>query len=390
MQKVTRRYDAGRLERAERTPQGGIRAPAYLTRVGVFEYRNPDGSIRRELRPPDEVFAAESLATLRGAPVTHLHVAEIDAKNWQLHTKGHVADDSVRRDGNFVAADLVIQDARIVEMIERGELVEISLGYQAIMDETPGVWEGQPYDAVQRSIVYNHAALGPKNWGRAGSKVALRLDSRGDAIPPCAEDDGEQARLAAPEMHMDAKKFELVNGVEYEVGTAAHREAVRRRDSEEEKRDEEMQKLRDENEKLKEKLDELTEKLKDSESEREKADKKTDSLVEERARVRADLLFAAHKRGVEVRADASDDEIRRAVLAKVAPSVKLDSYDAERLAVVYDYEMSRGTQVAAPAQDPIARAVLDSRESAAKPAVSKAAQAKADYYARLTGKKTAS
>jgi hypothetical protein len=40
-----------------------------LTRVGIFEYRRPDGSIRRELRLPEEVFAQESLASYKGKPV---------------------------------------------------------------------------------------------------------------------------------------------------------------------------------------------------------------------------------------------------------------------------------------------------------------------------------
>ena len=40
-----------------------------LTRVGIFEYRRPDGSIRRELRLPEEVFAPESLASYKGKRV---------------------------------------------------------------------------------------------------------------------------------------------------------------------------------------------------------------------------------------------------------------------------------------------------------------------------------
>ena len=38
-------------------------------------------------------------------------------------------------------------------------LKELSLGYNLDLDETPGEWEGQPYDAVQRNIVINHLAL---------------------------------------------------------------------------------------------------------------------------------------------------------------------------------------------------------------------------------------
>ena len=51
------RFDlAGLTGRAQRTPQGFLRAPAWVTRVGVFPYRRADGTVQRELRLPEEVF----------------------------------------------------------------------------------------------------------------------------------------------------------------------------------------------------------------------------------------------------------------------------------------------------------------------------------------------
>jgi hypothetical protein len=67
-------------------------------------------------------------------------------------------------------------DESAIEAVKRGDRKEISLGYHCKLDHTPGVWEGQRYDAVQRGIKYNHIAIGPAGWGRAGSEISLRLD----------------------------------------------------------------------------------------------------------------------------------------------------------------------------------------------------------------------
>ena len=172
------RLDAGTVASVRRTPQGGLRVDARLTRVGVLTYRNADGTARREFRPPEEVFAATSLDSLRGAPVTDLHPSEmVRTDNHAVLARGHVGDD-VREDaGTYVAATLYVQDGRLVEMVERGDRREISCGYVCDFDPTPGEFEGQRYDGVQRNITYNHAALGPREWGRAGSEVALRMDA---------------------------------------------------------------------------------------------------------------------------------------------------------------------------------------------------------------------
>jgi hypothetical protein len=176
------RFDVAEIGKSARTPQGFLRAPAYLTRVGVFAYRRADGRTVRELRPEDEVFSPHSLASLNHAPVTDLHPTEmVSPTNVRKLSVGHVSA-GVRQDGERVAGGLIVEDDAVIKAVERGDRSEVSCGYRCRIDATAGVWNGQPYDCVQRDIVYNHAALGPKNWGRTGRDIALRVDSQDGAV----------------------------------------------------------------------------------------------------------------------------------------------------------------------------------------------------------------
>lgn len=210
-----RRFDAGRLGKIERTPQGGVRVPAALTRTGVLIYRNPDGSTRRELRPAEEVFRADSLATLRSAPVTEGHGAWVSPENYQSVALGHVADSSVRQDGELVAAELVIQSGAALPRLDSGDLHELSCGYTLDFDPTPGVWNGQRYDGVQRNIRYNHVALLPRGGGRAGRDVALRLDAADAAACedspafPAGNDPGNSRKEKTMIIRLDGKDYDL-------------------------------------------------------------------------------------------------------------------------------------------------------------------------------------
>ena len=210
------RLDFGSISKVERTPQGGLRVRANLTRVGVFKYTRADGSIVRELRHPDEVFKDDSLETLAGAPVTDLHPArKVNPSNWRELTVGHVSE-TVNHDAKFVTSKLMIQDADMIGKIERRDSKELSCGYTCRLDNTPGEFDGEKYDAIQRNIRYNHVALGPENWGRAGNEVALRLDAHGNQTYNTA---GESASTKEKEKPM---KVIRIDGVEYEVGSDAH------------------------------------------------------------------------------------------------------------------------------------------------------------------------
>lgn len=176
------RFDVGTLGALSRTPTGGLVVPANVTRIGVFPYRFADGTSRRELRPAEEVFAPASLESLTDVPITDRHPSDlVTADTYRELSRGHVRP-GARPEGAFVVADLAVQDADLVGKIERGEAVENSCGYVCDFDPTPGVFDGEPYDVVQRNIRYNHVALGPRGWGRGGREVALRLDSEAAVI----------------------------------------------------------------------------------------------------------------------------------------------------------------------------------------------------------------
>ena len=184
----------------------------------MFLYRQPDGTIRRELRPPEEVFDAASLDTLKAAPVTDLHPqGMVTPSNWKTHAIGHVSED-VRQDGQFIASDLNIQDEGVIKAIESEppQREELSCGYTCHLDFTPGVFNGEHYDAIQRGIRYNHVAIGPKGWGRAGQEVSLRLDAS-DAIQVPAE--------SPPPTTKEARMKVTIDGVDYEAGTSQHLQA---------------------------------------------------------------------------------------------------------------------------------------------------------------------
>lgn len=104
------RFDAGTIGKLERTPVGGVRVPARVTRSGVLEYRRQDGTTSREWRPPEEVFAADSLASLADAAVTVGHPAagRVTPESYRGDAVGYVRE-AGRADGRFVATMLAVQ-----------------------------------------------------------------------------------------------------------------------------------------------------------------------------------------------------------------------------------------------------------------------------------------
>lgn len=155
---------------------GSARAQARLTRVGIFEYHNPDGSIRRELRLPEDVFHPDAMVSFRSKPVTDEHPPEmVDANNWQDHTIGWVSG-KPKRDGDHVRGWLYFPDAEKARRMWRQGRRQVSLGYSCSLEEKPGVHPTYGrYDAIQRNIVGNHCAI--VDCARAGHTAAFRFDA---------------------------------------------------------------------------------------------------------------------------------------------------------------------------------------------------------------------
>lgn len=168
------RNDLARLQPVERLPDGRVRVQAHLTRAGIFEYRNPDGTVRRELRPAEEVFRPESMRSFAVVPFTDDHPPDmLTAANASQYAKGSTGD-TIVRDDDHIRCMIGVFDEATIRKMDAGKL-ELSGGYTCDVDETPGthpLWGA--YDAVQRNIVGNHVALVDK--GRAGT-ATVRMDS---------------------------------------------------------------------------------------------------------------------------------------------------------------------------------------------------------------------
>ena len=164
----------GTLGEHRRTATGGFLVEATLARVGVLDYV-VDGKTVRHYNPPSVLQA--SLDDIATAPVTNRHPKQfVDTKTYAAVAKGHVVGAPSFVDGHLKAT-LAIHDAELIADIEMGSAREVSMGYLVRTTDTPGATDdGETYDVVRDSIVWNHIAIVPK--GRAGKSVRLLLDSQ--------------------------------------------------------------------------------------------------------------------------------------------------------------------------------------------------------------------
>lgn len=192
------RTDVTRIDGAKRTREGYIDTHGSLTRTGVFEYMREDGTVQRELRLPEHIFDAASIASVHGQPLTLQHPSRIlDSRTFKAHAVGFVFDPYRADDGTHLRARIRVMDAGAVEAVERG-LKELSNGYEATLvpveggkfrrDDFNGGVEVSA-DFLQTEILINHTALVDR--GRAGPSA--RLDSAGN------QDQGDPTTMMTPE-----------------------------------------------------------------------------------------------------------------------------------------------------------------------------------------------
>ena len=167
------RLDSIPLDETYWTEEGYLIDHPIVTSVGIFEYMNDDGTVRRELRLPEHVFDPASLASYKGKPVIVTHKAGVVNKN-NVHreTIGTILSEGYQ-DGDNVRCEIVIHST---DNMKRSGLRELSLGYDLDLIETPGIWKGLPYDAIQTNIRINHLAL--VDEARAGDQARLNIDGK--------------------------------------------------------------------------------------------------------------------------------------------------------------------------------------------------------------------
>lgn len=150
--------------RREKTPEGYlICKDVPISRVGEFEYSALEvgGAVKGKggkvimTRTPEELFRPETIASFEGKPVVIGHARFADPQNINAISVGHVQN--VRQgegdQSGFLLADLFLDSQRGIDIVERGELEEVSCGYDArAIDDGDG-------RGHQEGIVGNHLAL---------------------------------------------------------------------------------------------------------------------------------------------------------------------------------------------------------------------------------------
>jgi len=309
------RYDRATIK-AEVTDEGFLVDSPIVGRVGIQLYKNADGTVRREFRPPEEVFKADSLNSFVGKPITDGHPAEmVNAKNAKsllvgaIHTEG-------KQDGDNVVAGITIHDADMIDKIMKGGKRELSLGYKVDIEEISGVWNGQEYDAIQRNIRINHLAIVPR--GRAGN-ARLNLD-RLDA----------ESIITGEIMPENLSRVRLDTGLEYQ----AEAEVVQA-----------FEKMRADKVEADAHIDELQKQLDSVAAERDtlksqvaSADKvRADALEAARAEIKARAILEKSAEAFKIDcADKSDREIKEAVIKSKRADADLSGKSDDYINAAFD------------------------------------------------------
>lgn len=194
------RYDSVKFK-ATIDENGFLVDTPVVARLGVQVYYMEDGRTVREFRPAEEVFKDESLSSYQGKPMTLDHVF-VNSENAKEVVVGSVTGKAEPL-GSSVVAPIVVYDNTAIQEAIAGNAKELSVGYSAILDETPG-WgdpitgeyvlksdgdqfdapEGwQEFDAIQRDIKVNHLAMVYR--GRAG---IAKLNMDGEQENPYTTD----------------------------------------------------------------------------------------------------------------------------------------------------------------------------------------------------------
>ncbi|MDG4872839.1 DUF2213 domain-containing protein [Xylella fastidiosa] len=177
------------LTQRRKTPEGYLIVPARFARTGIQHYAahelglsgaDPQRVIR-VYRPPEEVFAAEAIASFDGRPITDEHPdEEVTAENWRAHAVGFARNP--RREGEYLVADLTITDEATIERLKLEQ--ELSGGTAPSTTGLPGLDPGRatPTRCKSRSDPWQHIATVAA--GRADPSAAA---DRTLSLPPPLE-----------------------------------------------------------------------------------------------------------------------------------------------------------------------------------------------------------
>ncbi|EPI9082418.1 TPA: DUF2213 domain-containing protein [Yersinia enterocolitica] len=294
----------------EMTPEGYLKVPGRVARVGVQQYLaselglkdRPPGQIVNVYRPPAEVFDPVSLASYDNKDVTIDHPDDlVNAQTFKQVTAGHAISPGRQDsdDPDYVVVDLLIKDQYAIDAINQNK-EELSAGYTSEYRYAPGIAPcGTAYEFIQCTITINHIAL--CDQARAGHLARL-FDRKPKGVTPMY-------------------KVVLDSGVRVEVADEATQQliqssmdALKKRVSDAEEGQEKAEAAKDEAEQKKEEAEAKAD-AKDEEIEALKEKSSEDAISKRLADVVAARDSAIKIAGAEFSCDAVDPlKIKRAAL----------------------------------------------------------------------------
>jgi len=157
------------------TPEGFLVVENVpIARIGSMDYHDhevdgieaDDTGMIKMSRTADELFSLETIASFEGKPIIipteDVHTNGVDSDTWDKHAVGHIQ--GVRADGEFLKADLIINDSNAIDRVNQG-LRELSCGYEYMARQvSPG--RGEQYE-----IRGNHVALVER--ARGGNQLKI-------------------------------------------------------------------------------------------------------------------------------------------------------------------------------------------------------------------------
>lgn len=326
------RYDHGEIKSYSNfTGEGFLRCDAIVTRKGVFIYKNPDGTIRRELRHPDDVLTSDSLKTMKMIPVTNEHPKErfVTAENAKELSVGFTGED-IREDGEYIYSNFVITDEETINDIVNKGKKELSLGYTVDLVEEKGNFDGEDYDFRQTNIKYNHLSIVKE--ARAGGKARIKLD-RNDAVEITKNEEANLAKrkikVDEEEMVVEAEVADTIESLLERLKNAEStlveiKESLDKITGEKDGINEEVKELKHENEELKEELEQ-----------------KIDAAeFDKRVKARVSLLKAAESvldaNDIESLSSVSDIEIKKKIILNRNSNANLDGKSDTYISARFD------------------------------------------------------
>ncbi|HLV82425.1 MAG TPA: DUF2213 domain-containing protein [Devosia sp.] len=152
-----------------------------ISKAGVFPYLGreigapePD-RIYRVYRPAEELMNPATISSFKLVPLVdeHAMLGSEQAGMTPAERKGvmGVVGEDIYFDPPYLRANLKIFGESAKRLVKTGEKIELSPGYRCRYEFTPGVFDGEQYDAIQRELLGNHLALVTE--GRTGPDVAV-------------------------------------------------------------------------------------------------------------------------------------------------------------------------------------------------------------------------